>query len=64
MCSAQLRSREMFISLTHAPGEAHTDFGEALVVVAAVVQKGHSFVASVNMGNRLAKLAWSRHSEE
>jgi transposase len=39
--SAELRSREMFIPLTHAPGEAQADFGEALVVVAGVEQKAH-----------------------
>ena len=37
----QLRSREMFIPLTHAPGEAQADFGEALVVIAGVEQKAH-----------------------
>jgi hypothetical protein len=26
----------MFIPLTHAPGEAQADFGEALVVIAGV----------------------------
>jgi transposase len=26
--SAELRSREMFVPLTHAPGEAQADFGE------------------------------------
>jgi transposase len=39
-----LRSREMFIPLTHAPGETQADFGEALVVVAGVEQKAHYFV--------------------
>jgi transposase len=39
--SAELHSREMFIPLTHAPGEAQTDFGEALVVIAGVEQKAH-----------------------
>jgi transposase len=39
--SAELRSREMFIPLTHAPGEAQVDFGEALVVIAGVEQKAH-----------------------
>jgi transposase len=37
----QLRSREMFIPLTHSPGEAQADFGEALVVIAGVEQKAH-----------------------
>jgi len=39
--SAELHSREMFIPLAHAPGEAQADFGEALVVVAGVEQKAH-----------------------
>lgn len=39
--SAELRTREMFVPLTHAPGEAQADFGEALVVVAGVEQKAH-----------------------
>jgi transposase len=39
--SAELHSREMFIPLTHAPGEAQADFGEALVVVAGVERKAH-----------------------
>jgi transposase len=39
--AAESHSREMFIPLTHAPGEAQADFGEALVVVAGVEQKAH-----------------------
>jgi transposase len=38
---AELRSREMFVPLRHAPGEAQADFGEALVVVDGVEQKAH-----------------------
>jgi transposase len=37
----QMRTREMFVPLTHAPGEAQADFGEALVVIAGVEQKAH-----------------------
>lgn len=37
----QVRSREMFVPLRHAPGEAQADFGEALVVIAGVEQKAH-----------------------
>jgi transposase len=37
----QRRSREMFVPLTHAPGEAQVDFGEARVVIAGVEQKAH-----------------------
>src|SRR5271169_1320311 len=33
---AKISVREMFVPLSHAPGEAQADFGEALVVVAGV----------------------------
>jgi transposase len=39
--SAELYSREMFVPLTHSPGESQADFGEALVVIAGVEQKAH-----------------------
>ena len=39
--TATLHGREMFVPLTHAPGEAQVDFGEALVVIAGVEQKAH-----------------------
>ena len=37
-------SREMFVPLSHAPGQAQCDFGEALVVIGGVEQKAHCFV--------------------
>jgi transposase len=40
----QVRSQEMFVPLTHAPGEAQADFGEALVVISGVQQKAHYLV--------------------
>ena len=39
----KMRNREMFVPLTHAPGHAQADFGEALVVIAGVEQKAHYF---------------------
>jgi hypothetical protein len=39
--AATLRSREMFVPLTHPAGEAQADFGEAPVVVAGVERKEH-----------------------
>jgi hypothetical protein len=39
--TAKLRSREMFVPLMHAPGEAQADFGEAWVVMAGVKLKAH-----------------------
>ena len=37
------RGREMFVPLSHAPGHAQADFGEALVVIGGVEQKAHFF---------------------
>ena len=39
--SSKIGGQEMFIPLTHAPGEAQADFGEAQVVIASVEQKAH-----------------------
>ena len=39
---ARLRQKEVFVPLTHPPGEAQADFvGEALVVIGGVEHKGH-----------------------
>ena len=38
------RSQEMFVPLSHAPGHAQCDFGEALVVIGGVERKAHCFV--------------------
>ena len=38
------RSREMFVPLSHPPGHAQCDFGEALVVIGGVERKAHCFV--------------------
>jgi len=40
----KVRQQEMFVPLTHSPGEAQADFGEARVVIAGVEQKAHYFV--------------------
>ena len=37
------QTKEMFIPLSHAPGHAQCDFGEALVVIGGVEQKAHYF---------------------
>ena len=39
--ASKIGGQEMFIPLTHAPGEAQADFGEAIVVIAGVEQKAH-----------------------
>ena len=38
---AKLGSQEMFVPLTHAPGEAQADFGQAQVVIAGVERTAH-----------------------
>jgi len=39
----RLRSREMFVPLSHAPGHGQADFGEALAVIGGVDGKVHFF---------------------
>ena len=38
------QTREMFVPLSHPPGDAQCDFGEALVIIGGVQQKAHCFV--------------------
>ena len=38
------RGQEMFVPLSHAPGHAQCDFGEAVSIVAGVERKVHYFV--------------------
>ncbi len=37
------QTREMFVPLTHSPGQAQCDFGEAWVVIGGAEQKAHYF---------------------
>ena len=41
MRAEKIGGQEMFVPLSHAPGEAQADFGEAMVVIAGVEQKAH-----------------------
>ena len=38
---ARVQQKEVFVPLAHPPGDAQADFGEAVVVVDGVEQKGH-----------------------
>ena len=38
---SKIGAREMFVPLSHAPGEAQADFGEALVVIAGLECEAH-----------------------
>ena len=42
--AARQRQREMFVPLSHPPGHAHVDFGEALGVIGGVERKIHFLV--------------------
>jgi hypothetical protein len=44
----QVRTREMVVRLTHAPGKTQADFGEAWVVVAGMKCKAHGFAMIMN----------------
>jgi transposase len=39
--AAKIGGQEMFVPLSHAPGEAQADFGEAVVVIAGVERTAH-----------------------
>ena len=41
------RTKEMFVPLSHAPGHAQGDFGEARVIIDGVEQKAHYFVLNL-----------------
>jgi len=46
------RQREMFIPLTHPPGHAQADFGEALAVIGGVERKIHFLVMDCHIRMR------------
>ena len=41
------QTREMFVPLSHPPGHAQCDFGEALVVIGGVERKAHCFIVDL-----------------
>ena len=47
ICSAKQRQREMFVPLSHPPGHAQADFGEALAVIGGVERKIHFLVVDL-----------------
>jgi hypothetical protein len=53
--AAKISGQEIFVPLTHAPGEAQAGLGEAVVVIAGVEQKAHYFV--IGMGTAVYKAA-------
>ena len=47
ICAARQRRREMFVPLSHPPGHAQVDFGEALAVIGGVEAKIHFLSTSL-----------------
>ena len=45
--AARQRQREMFMPLSHPPGHAQADFGEADVIIAGVEYRAHYFVMTL-----------------
>jgi transposase len=43
VAGARIKAREMFVPLSHPPGHAQVDFGEAVAVIGGVRQKIHFF---------------------
>jgi len=49
----KMRMKEVFFPLTQRPGSSQTDFGEAEVVIAGKVVKGHFFVMALSYSDDL-----------
>ena len=58
------RSQEMFVPLSHPPGHAQCDFGEALVVIGGVQQKAHCFVLDLPHSDRCFVKAYPAETTE
>ena len=55
-------SREMFVPLSHPPGHAQADFGEALVVIGGVEQKAYFFALNLPQSGRVASITGQARS--
>ena len=62
LCRA--RGQEMFVPLTHAPGEAQADFGEALVVMAGVELKAHYLAVDLPQSDDCFVMAFPAETTE
>ena len=60
----QQRSQEMFVPLTHAPGTAQADFGQALVIVAGVQCTAHYLAMDLPHSDDIFVMAFPAESTE
>ena len=58
------QSREMVVPLSHPPGHAQCDFGEALVVIGGVEQKAHCFILDLPHSDRCFVKAYPAENTE
>ena len=49
------QTKEMFVPLSHPPGHAQCDFGEALVVIGGIERKAHCFVLDLPPQRRVLR---------
>lgn len=54
----RLRTREMFVPLTHPPGHAQVDFGEAIGVIGGVKRKIHFFAMDLPHSDAIFVVAY------
>ena len=62
LCRA--RGRETFVPLTHPPGHAQVDFGEAVAIIGGVRQKIHFFCMDVPQSDACFVKAYPRETTE
>jgi transposase len=60
----RLRSREMFVPLSHPPGHGQADFGEALGIMGGVEMKIHFFCISLPQSDDLFVKAYPAENME
>ena len=58
------RTQEMFVPLSHAPGHAQCDFGEAVAVIAGVERKVHYLVLDLPHSDGCFMKAWPAETTE
>jgi len=60
----KLSQREMFVPLTHPPGDAQADFGEAQVMISGVERKAHYLVVDLPQSDDCFVMAFPAETTE
>ena len=60
----RVRSKEMFCPLTHQPGDAQADFGEAWVIIGGIKQKAHLCIMDLPQSDGCFAKAYPRENTE